>query len=93
MYPALIQAGHAPEKLKVGLHSLGYVAESRKAVEEYYPVLSDTFTQIGNKSEVGSKLRKYSNVKRGEIRSYCIGGPAKLRRRFYDIARHFGGIE
>ena len=32
------KAGHAPEKLKVGLHSLGYVAETtKKAVEEFYP--------------------------------------------------------
>ena len=32
------QAGHAPEQLKVGLHSLGYVANStEEAVENYYP--------------------------------------------------------
>ncbi|KRP07941.1 MAG: luciferase, partial [Sphingobacteriales bacterium BACL12 MAG-120813-bin55] len=31
------EAGHAPEKLKVGLHSLGYVAaDAQKAVDDYY---------------------------------------------------------
>ena len=42
------RAGHSPEKLKVGLHSLGYVAEnSKKAVEDYFPGYAKTFTKIG----------------------------------------------
>src|ERR1700712_4865713 len=32
------RAGHAPEKLKVGIHSLGYVADTtQRAADEFYP--------------------------------------------------------
>ena len=51
------RAGHSPEKLKVGLHSLGYVAEtSEKAVEDYFPGYAKTFTKIG-KNVAGLQLR------------------------------------
>src|SRR3984957_9995000 len=42
------RAGHAPEKLKVGIHALGYVAETTKlAADEYFPGYARMFTQIG----------------------------------------------
>ena len=42
------RAGHAPEKLKVGLHSLGYVAATtQQAVDDFYPGYAETFTKIG----------------------------------------------
>ena len=43
-----LKAGHAEEKLKVGIHSLGYVANSREeAVEDFYPGSAETVTRIG----------------------------------------------
>lgn len=42
------QAGHPAEKLRVGLHSLGYVAASKDhAVNDYYPGYAEAFTKIG----------------------------------------------
>ncbi len=42
------RAGHSPEQLKVGLHSLGYVASSKaEAIEDYYPGYAEMFTRIG----------------------------------------------
>ena len=42
------KAGHRPEDLKVGLHSLGYVAEnSQQARDIYFPGYAETFTRIG----------------------------------------------
>ena len=42
------QAGHAPDQLKVGLHSLGYVAETtQQAVDEFFPGYAQTFTKVG----------------------------------------------
>lgn len=41
------RAGHAPEQLKVGLHSLGYVAPTTKeAVAEFVPGYLDTFSKL-----------------------------------------------
>ena len=43
-----LKAGQAEEKLKVGIHSLGYVANSREeVVEDFYPGYAETFTRIG----------------------------------------------
>ena len=43
-----VKAGHDPEKLKVGIHSLGYVADtSQKAVDEFFPGYAEMFTKIG----------------------------------------------
>lgn len=42
------KAGHATEQLKVGLHSLGYVANTNKeAIDHFYPGYAETFTRIG----------------------------------------------
>src|SRR5690606_27074333 len=42
------KAGFAPDQLKVGLHSLGFVGKTHKeAVETYYPGYAETFTRIG----------------------------------------------
>lgn len=55
------EAGHDPEKLKVGLHSLGYLAPStQKALDDFYPGYAKTFTQIG-------KERGWSPVTRAQF--------------------------
>ncbi|WP_425234348.1 LLM class flavin-dependent oxidoreductase [Ulvibacterium sp.] len=42
------EAGFAPQQLKVGLHSLGYVAATtQKAVEDYFPGYQKVFTKVG----------------------------------------------
>src|SRR5216117_3043782 len=41
-------AGFKPEQLKVGVHALGYLADSNeRAADEFYPGWAQTFTQIG----------------------------------------------
>src|SRR5438270_4291448 len=42
------QAGHPPERLTVGVHSLGYVAATtQEAVEDFFPGYARAFTDIG----------------------------------------------
>ena len=42
------QAGHSADQLKVGVHSLGYVAEStQEAVDDFFPGYAHTMTEIG----------------------------------------------
>src|SRR6476660_6337266 len=43
-----LRAGHSPEQLKVGIHSLGYVAETgAKAANEFFPGYAKSFSEIG----------------------------------------------
>ena len=38
------KAGHSPEQLKVGLHSIGYVANTtQEAINDFYPGYAETF--------------------------------------------------
>jgi len=61
------RAGHPPEQLQVGLHSLGYVAETtQEAAEDYYPGYARTFTMIG-------KERGWPPVTRGQFDA--LAGP------------------
>src|SRR4029077_2969713 len=42
------RAGYLPEQLKVGMHSLGYVAKTTKqAIEEFYPGYAAAMTKVG----------------------------------------------
>jgi alkanesulfonate monooxygenase SsuD/methylene tetrahydromethanopterin reductase-like flavin-dependent oxidoreductase (luciferase family) len=42
------EAGHAPEKLKVGIHSIGFLADSTaEALEVFWPAYRDAFGKIG----------------------------------------------
>src|SRR4051794_13624398 len=42
------QAGYSADQLKVGVHSLGYVAESsQEAVSDFYPGYAQSMTEIG----------------------------------------------
>jgi probable LLM family oxidoreductase len=42
------RAGHAPESLKVGIHALGYVADTdQQAADDFFPGYAEAFTKIG----------------------------------------------
>src|SRR5262245_3430175 len=42
------QFGHPPEKLTVGMHALGYVAETNKrAADDFYPGYARAFNEVG----------------------------------------------
>src|SRR5437773_12676 len=42
------RAGHSPDRLKVGVHSLGYVAATtRQAADDFFPGYARAFTDIG----------------------------------------------
>ncbi len=47
-YEAGRRAGHSREELKVGIHSIGYVADTtQQAADEFFPGYAYTFTTIG----------------------------------------------
>src|SRR5207302_9957251 len=42
------RSGHAPERLKVGIHALGYVADTdQQAADDFFPGYADASTKIG----------------------------------------------
>lgn len=87
------EAGHAPEKLKVGLHSLGYVANTtEEAVEEYYPGYAETFTRIGKERGWPPVTRSRFEAQRGPLGAYLVGSPEEVAEKIIRHSEALGGI-
>jgi len=85
------EAGHSPEKLKVGLHSLGYVSDTTKAaVEEYYPGYAETFTRIGKERGWPPVTRERFEAQRGPTGAYLVGSPEEVAEK---ILRHSEALD
>ncbi|WP_425637852.1 LLM class flavin-dependent oxidoreductase [Algoriphagus yeomjeoni] len=88
------KAGHAPEKLKVGLHSLGYVAEStEQAVEAYYPGYAETFTRIGRERGWPPVTRNHFNAQTGPFGALVVGGVEDVADKILRHSESLGGID
>lgn len=87
------KAGHSPETLKVGLHSLGYVANERKeAIENYYPGYAETFTRIGKERGWPPVTRAHFDSQTGPFGALVIGGPEEVAEKIVRHSLALGGI-
>ncbi|MBC8035460.1 MAG: LLM class flavin-dependent oxidoreductase, partial [Chitinophagaceae bacterium] len=87
------KAGHAPEQLKVGLHSLGYVASTGKeAVSEFYPGYAETFTRIGKERGWPPVTRAHFDAQNGPRGALLVGGPEEVAEKIVRHSEALGGI-
>ncbi len=87
------QAGHPPEKLKVGLHSLGYVGKDTPAtLNKYYPGYAETFTRIGKERGWPPVRREQFNAQAGKTGALVIGSPQDVAEKILRHSEALGGI-
>ncbi|MEI7470004.1 MAG: LLM class flavin-dependent oxidoreductase [Chloroflexota bacterium] len=87
------QAGHSPEQLKVGLHSLGYVANNTaEAVADYYPGYAETFTRIGKERGWPPTNRARFDAQNGPTGALLVGGPEEIAEKIRRHSAALGGI-
>lgn len=87
------KAGHSPEKLKVGLHSLGYIAETtEKAVADFYPGYAETFTRIGRERGWPPVTRPHFDSQNGPTGALLVGGPEEIAEKILHHSEALGGI-
>ena len=87
------QAGHAPEKLKVGLHSLGYVAHSmQEVIDDYYPGYAEMFTKIGKERGWVPIRREHFDAQMSSKGSMLIGSPEEVAKKILRHSEALGGI-
>ncbi len=87
------QSGYAPDELKVGLHSLGFVANStEEAVESYYPGYAETFTRIGKERGWPPVTRARFDAQNGPSGALLVGGPEEVAQKIRRHSQALGGI-
>ncbi|MFH6951059.1 LLM class flavin-dependent oxidoreductase [Flavobacterium sp. FlaQc-51] len=86
-------AGHSPDKLSVGLHSLGYVAETtEKAIAEFYPGYAANFTAIGKERGWPAVTRESFDSQSGKYGALIVGSPEDVAEKILRHSEALGGI-
>ena len=87
------RAGHPAERLKVGMHSPAYVAETtEQAVADFLPGWMRAMNQAGRERGWGVMRREHFEAQRGPSGALLIGDPEQVTEK---IARHseaLGGL-
>ncbi len=87
------RAGHAPEKLKVGVHALGYVAETtQQAIDDFFPGYAKTFTRIGKERGWSPVTRAQFDAQRREHGAFLVGNPVEVAEKILRHSEVLGGI-
>ena len=87
------KAGHPPEKLKVGLHSPGYVADTtEEAADDYFPGFARAVSDIGKERGWGEMTREDFDAQRGPRGSLVIGDPEEVAEKIIRHSKALGGI-
>jgi probable LLM family oxidoreductase len=88
------RAGHKPEVLKVGIHALGYVAETdAKAAEDFFPGYAETFSTIGEERGWGPVTRGQFDALLSPTGALVVGSPATVAEKVLHYDRVLGGID
>ncbi|OCA72334.1 luciferase [Chryseobacterium artocarpi] len=92
-YEAGEKAGHPREKLKVGLHSLGFVADTTsKAKNIYFPGYQEMMGKIGKERGWATPTREMFEVQAEPTGAYVIGDPDEVAEKILRHSEALGGI-
>jgi probable LLM family oxidoreductase len=88
------RAGHAPESLKVGVHALGYVAETtEEAVNDFFPGYAKTFTDIGRQRGWSPITRAAFEQLRSQHGALMVGNAEEVAEKIRLHSEALGGID
>ena len=88
-----IKAGHDPEKLKVGVHSLGYVAETREqAIDDFFPGYAESFTRIGRERGWPPVTREHFEAQIGRNGALVVGNVEEVAEKVVRHSKALGGL-
>jgi probable LLM family oxidoreductase len=87
------RAGHPAEKLTVGLHMVGFLADTtEQAADEFYPGYAHTFTEIGKERGWAPTTRGQYDFQRGPTGAFLIGDAETVAEKILYVNRVLGGI-
>jgi probable LLM family oxidoreductase len=87
------RAGHSPERLRVGLHMIGFLGESTKqAADDFFPGYAHTFTEIGKERGWPPATRSQYDALRGPTGALLIGDAKTVSEKILYVNEVLGGI-
>jgi probable LLM family oxidoreductase len=87
------KAGHPAAQLKVGLHSLGYVAETRQqALDGFFPGYAKSFTDIGKERGWRPVTREAFEAQTTPLGALLVGDPDEVAERILRHSTALGGL-
>jgi probable LLM family oxidoreductase len=87
------RSGHAPEKLKVGIHALGYVADTdQQASDDFFPGYAEAFTKIGKERGWPPVTRNQFEALRRPTGALLVSDPETVAAKLLQMNEALGGI-
>jgi alkanesulfonate monooxygenase SsuD/methylene tetrahydromethanopterin reductase-like flavin-dependent oxidoreductase (luciferase family) len=87
------RSGHSPERLTVGLHMIGFLADStEQAADEFFPGYAHTFTEIGRERGWPPATRRQFDALRGPTGALLIGDADTVSEKILYVNEVLGGI-
>ena len=87
------RAGHSPDRLKVGVHSLGYVAATtQEAADEFFPGYARAVTDIGKERGWPAVTRAGFDAQRGPQGALLIGDADEVVEKIIRHSEALGGV-
>ncbi|OZE38968.1 LLM class flavin-dependent oxidoreductase [Rhodococcus sp. 05-2254-5] len=88
------QAGHPPEKLKVGLHVFGFVADTTEAAADtIYPGWNEMFTKISRERGFARPSRQQFDATSGPNGAFFMGDPKTVADKIVRVSEQLGGVD
>ncbi|HEX4578358.1 MAG TPA: Atu2307/SP_0267 family LLM class monooxygenase, partial [Edaphobacter sp.] len=87
------RAGHAPEQLKVGVHALGYVADTdQQAADDFFPGYAEAFTKIGQERGWPPTTRSQFEALRRPTGALMVSDAETVAAKLLQMNEALGGI-
>ncbi|MDP9202582.1 MAG: LLM class flavin-dependent oxidoreductase [Gemmatimonadota bacterium] len=85
--------GHSPDRLKVGVHALGYVAATtQEAADDFFPGYARAFTDVGRERGWPPVTRAGFDAQRGPQGALLIGSPDEVVEKIMRHSEALGGV-
>ena len=87
------RAGHAPEKIFIGVHNIGFLADTGpQAVETFWPAYRDAFGKIGKERGWGPITRPQYDAQIGATGALLVGDPEAVAGKILAENETLGGL-
>jgi probable LLM family oxidoreductase len=87
------KAGYLPEQLKVGVHSLGYLASTtQESLDDFYPGYAEAMTKVGKERGWPPMTRGRFEAQMGPRGALLVGNPEEVAEKILRHADALGGI-